>query len=122
MNDSLRSRPSRSSGAQSSAGRLVGSTLRTPGGSPASWKRRVIASAVSGVSSAGLRIIVQPAATAGPTLRVTIASGKFHGVTSSAGPTGRFVTSVRRCPSGAVPKRPEIRDASSANQRRNPAA
>ena len=35
---------------------------------------------VSGVSWAGLTIIVQPAATAGPILRVPIASGKFHGV------------------------------------------
>ena len=35
---------------------------------------------VSGVSCAGLTIIVQPAAIAGPILRVPIASGKFHGV------------------------------------------
>ena len=35
---------------------------------------------VSGVSSAGLTMIVQPAASAGPILRVPIASGKFHGV------------------------------------------
>ena len=35
---------------------------------------------VSGVSLAGFTIIVQPAATAGPILRVPIAIGKFHGV------------------------------------------
>ena len=35
---------------------------------------------VSGVSWAGLTIMVQPAASAGPILRVPMASGKFHGV------------------------------------------
>ena len=35
---------------------------------------------VSGVSCAGLTIMVQPAASAGPILRVPIASGKFQGV------------------------------------------
>ena len=43
-----------------------------------------IASAVSGVSVAGLSTTVQPAASAGPILRVAIAAGKFHGVTSTA--------------------------------------
>jgi len=44
--------------------------------------------AVRGVSRAGLRIIVHPAAIAAPALRVAIASGKFHGVMSRHGPTG----------------------------------
>ena len=44
--------------------------------------------AVSGVSLAGLRTMVQPAATAGATLRVAIASGKFQGVMSRHGPDG----------------------------------
>jgi hypothetical protein len=44
--------------------------------------------AVSGVSLAGLRTMVQPAATAGATLRVAMASGKFHGVMSRHGPDG----------------------------------
>jgi len=39
-----------------------------------------MASAVSGVSEAGLRMTVQPAASAGPILRVAIAAGKFQGV------------------------------------------
>ena len=43
---------------------------------------------VSGVSLAGLSTMVQPAATAGATLRVAMASGKFHGVISRHGPTG----------------------------------
>ena len=38
------------------------------------------ASAESGVSSAGLTTIVQPAASAGPSFRVIVAAGKFHGV------------------------------------------
>ena len=64
---------------------------------------------------------MQPAATAGPILRVAIASGKFHGVMSNAGPTGRLVTSSREPPSGAAVYRPPMRTASSLNQRRNSA-
>ena len=47
-----------------------------------------MASAVSGVSAAGLSTTVQPAARAGAILRVAMAAGKFHGVTSAATPTG----------------------------------
>ena len=54
------------------------------------------ASATSGVCSAGLATTVQPAASAAPSLRVSIAYGKFHGVISAHGPTGSRVT-VRRC-------------------------
>ena len=56
-------------------------TLRTPGGSPDSSRIWASASIDSGVFCAGLITIVQPAATAGPILRVPIAMGKFHGVT-----------------------------------------
>ena len=59
------------------------STLTTPSGTPASASSPAMASAVSGVSSAGLSTTVQPAASAGPILRVAIAAGKFHGVTST---------------------------------------
>ena len=55
-------------------------TFSTPSGSPASWKIFASASIVSGVCCAGLMTIVQPAAIAGPILRVPIAAGKFHGV------------------------------------------
>ncbi|CAB4708297.1 unannotated protein [freshwater metagenome] len=44
--------------------------------------------AVSGVSVAGFKIIVQPAATAGPIFRVAIPAGKFHGVISMERPIG----------------------------------
>ena len=60
------------------------STFTTPGGAPASSRMRATASALSGVSAAGLSTVVQPAARAGPSLRVTIAAGKFHGVMSTA--------------------------------------
>ena len=65
---------------------------------------------------------MQPAAIAGPILRVPIASGKFHGVMSRHGPTGCFIVSSRPWPFGAFEQRPSIRTASSENQRRNSAA
>ena len=63
----------------------VVTTLRTPSGNPASAITPASASIVSGVSSAGLTTIVQPAATAGPILRVPMAIGKFHGVRNRHG-------------------------------------
>ena len=63
--------------------------------------------------------IVQPAAMAGPILRVPIASGKFHGVIISVGPTGWRMVRKRVLPSGLVDQRPAIRTASSENQRKN---
>ena len=48
----------------------------------------ISASIDSGVCGAGLITLVQPAAMAGPSLRVPIAIGKFHGVISRHGPTG----------------------------------
>ena len=46
--------------------------------------------------------MVQPAATAGPILRVPMASGKFHGVIISVGPTGCFIVNSRVAPLGAT--------------------
>ena len=63
-------------------------TLRTPPGSPHSSSSWASAKADSGVSCAGFMTIVQPAAIAGPILRVPIAIGKFHGVMKKQGPTG----------------------------------
>ena len=48
-----------------------------------------------GVSSDGFSTIVQPAASAGATLRVIIAAGKFHGVTAATTPTARRSTQRR---------------------------
>ena len=66
----------------------VGSTLSTPSGRPDSRNTTARYSMVSGVFDAGFTIAVQPAANAGASLRAPIASGKFHGVTASTGPTG----------------------------------
>ena len=76
---------------------------------------------VSGVAAAGLTIIVQPAATAGPILRVPIASGKFQGVIIRHGPTGLRRVSSREPPAGAGSQLPAMRTASSLNHRRNSA-
>jgi hypothetical protein len=63
-------------------------TLSTPLGSPASLASTQSARADMGVSSAGLIVTLQPAARAGPSLRVIMAEGKFQGVMKAAGPTG----------------------------------
>ena len=60
----------------------------TPGGKPASWASWPRRSAVSGVCSAGLRITVQPAASAGAIFHAAISSGKFHGMIWPQTPTG----------------------------------
>ena len=70
-------------------------TFSTPAGRPASSRIRASMSIDSGVSFAGLTTIVQPAAIAGPILRVPIASGKFHGVMNTQGPTGWRIVSRR---------------------------
>ena len=95
--------------------------LRTPAGRPTSSSVAASASIVSGVSSAGLTTIVQPAAMAGPILRVPIASGKFHGVMNRHGPTGFLMVSSRLPPAGFCIQRPWMRTASSLNQRKNSA-
>src|SRR5699024_12615646 len=80
--------------------------LRTPAGRPASINIRAKYCAVNGVSVAAFSTMVQPAATAGATLRVSIASGKFHGVISKHGPTGLRRVIMLRVPSGAGKERP----------------
>ena len=76
----MRTRGSASTACVSGPGLLVGTTLTTPSGTPASDRMAATASALSGVSLAGLSTTVQPAARAGPILRVAMAAGKFHGV------------------------------------------
>ena len=95
----------------------VVTTFRTPSGRPASRKICTRARDVNGVSSAGLKTMVQPAATAGAILRAPMASGKFHGVTSTQGPTGSLVIMIRVLPSTEVVWSPPMRTASSENQR-----
>src|SRR5271170_7675506 len=55
-------------------------TLKTPLGIPALWLSSANARAEYGVWVAGLQTMVQPAARAGPALRVIMADGKFQGV------------------------------------------
>jgi hypothetical protein len=63
-------------------GRTPAAPAACPAGPPASSHSSASRSAVNGVCSAGLTIIVQPAASAGAALRVIIAAGKFQGVTA----------------------------------------
>ena len=99
---SLRSRGSRMTGSHTAPECVVVTTLSTPSGSPDSCITSASSSMVSGVSWAGLTTMVQPAAMAGPILRVPIASGKFHGVIIRVGPTGCFIVSSREAPLGAT--------------------
>ena len=56
----------------------------------------MIASAVSGVCSAGFSTIVHPAPRAGAALRVGMAAGKFQGVMPTVTPIGSLVTTILR--------------------------
>ena len=94
---------------------------RSATGRPASARISATASMVNGVWAAGLTAMVQSAAIAGPIFRVPMARGTFHGVTSRHGPTGCFMVISRVAPLGAIDQLPDIRTASSANQRRNSA-
>src|ERR1700756_3361121 len=67
----------------------------TPFGTPARSANSHRASAENGVAVAGFNTIVQPAAKAGPALRVIIAAGKFHGVIAAVTPIGSLVTTMR---------------------------
>ncbi len=75
-------------------------TLITPAGIPARSASSTIAKAESGVAVAGLHTVVQPAASAAPTLRVNMALGKFHGVMQATTPTGCLMTTMRRSLAG----------------------
>ena len=98
-----------------------GMTLTTPAGTPASSSTGISASMVSGVSDAGLSTTGQPAASAGPILRVAMAAGKFHGVTRTAMPAGLCWATMRAPEAGAIEMLPRLRTASSAYQRKNSA-
>ena len=68
---------------------------KTPFGTPARSANSHKANAEKGVAVAGFNTIVQPAASAGPHLRVIIAAGKFHGVIAAHTPIGCFSTTMR---------------------------
>ena len=100
VNDSFRALPDLISGSITPAASVVVTRLTAPSGTPASRRMSTSASIDSGVWGAGFTTLVQPAASAGPSLRVPIAIGKFHGVTSRQGPTGCRVTRKRALPAG----------------------
>src|SRR5208337_4315911 len=70
-------------------------TENTPAGIPARSASSASARAESGVSAAGLQTKAQPAASAGPALRVIIAFGKFQGVIAATTPSGCLITTMR---------------------------
>ena len=94
----------------------------TPSGIPASLASSPRARADNGVCSAGLMTMVQPAAIAGATLRVIIASGKFQGVIDTQTPIGCLSTISRLSDQGLAGTAPITRLASSANHSINEAA
>jgi hypothetical protein len=96
--------------------------LTTPAGTPARSNISIIAKAVRGVSPAGFRITVHPAASAGPIFLVAIAAGKFQGVIKRETPIGCFVTIILLSPLGEVLNSPLILTASSENHLKNSAA
>lgn len=82
----------------------MGQTWISAGGIPAWIANFVNARQVYGVSLGGLITTEQPAASAGPTLRVIMAAGKFHGVMIPQTPTGsrRVIRVVRGVEEGIV--------------------
>ena len=95
--------------------------LNTPAGTPARSASTASASAENGVASAGFKTIGQPAARAGPTLRVIMAAGKFHGVMAAHTPIGSLVMTRRRSGHGDCRVSPATRLPSSANHSMNEA-
>ena len=74
---------------------LPGTMVSTPSGRPASTASSPMRIAVSGVSSAGLRTTVLPAASAGAKPQAAIGIGKFQGTMMPTTPSGSWkVTSV----------------------------
>ena len=77
--------------------------LTTPGGRSACWQISAKSSAVSGVVSAGLSTTVLPQASAGAIFHASISSGKFHGMTWPATPSGGCGRSRRSASLSAQP-------------------
>src|SRR3984957_11111434 len=69
-----------------------GSTLKTPGGSPALSATSASSSASSGVSGDGLSTTVLPAASAGTYLNADSVCGTFQGMIAATTPTGKGET------------------------------
>ena len=96
--------------------------LTTPLGIPARRESSASALAVKGVSPGDLATTVQPAARAGPILRVIMAAGKFHGVMRPQTPTGWRIARTRFVGVEEGTTSPWIWAASSLNHRKKLAA
>ena len=66
-----------------------GTMFTTPGGRSAWRHTSANRRALSGVVEAGFRTTVFPAASAGAIFQLSMSSGKFHGMTCAATPSGR---------------------------------
>ena len=75
------------SGAPAAAPNPV-TTLKTPGGKPASTTSSANSSVDAGACSAGLTTTVHPAASAGASFQLMSSTGEFHGVIAATTPTG----------------------------------
>src|SRR5690606_25709336 len=69
-------------------------TLKTPGGIPASSKTEAMASAVKGASAAGFRTTVLPKIRAGHDFHKGMATGKFQGVMTPTTPKGSRTVNI----------------------------
>lgn len=67
-----------------------GMIFTTPSGNPALTINSPILRAVNGVSSAGFKTTVHPAANAGAIFQANITIGKFQGIIYPQTPTGSF--------------------------------
>jgi hypothetical protein len=79
-------------------GRRRGPAAAHRRGTPASCRMRTASAAISGVSSAGLASTGLPATSAAATWPVKIASGKFHGLMQTTGPSGACAGPSVRAP------------------------
>ena len=100
----------------------VVTTLNTPLGTPARSPSSANANAEYGVSAAGLRTTVHPAAIAPATFLVIMPLGKFHGVSTPTTPTGCWIVMTRLPGIVPVAVYPYDLSASPLNQSKNPAA
>ena len=75
------------SGAPASPPKPV-TTLKTPGGKPASSTSAANSSVEAGACSAGLTTMQQPAASAGAAFQLISSTGEFQGVIAATTPTG----------------------------------
>ncbi len=89
-----RRRPSATSVAPASSP-IPWTTLKTPGGMPASSVRSARSEHESGAHSGGLRTTAHPAASAGAVFQVESMNGAFQGVITATGPAGMRRTRFR---------------------------